>query len=437
MNIKQYEKSCGRSAVADWANGSEKVRAFPWLVYIGTTNVCNNRCVVCAYKKTMRSERGFMTMDVFARIVDQLPREVKKVYLMKQGEPFANKNLEMFVEYLHKKRPDIHIAIHSNGILAVRKRLARILPHVSSLGISISGISDKTYFKAHGTANFQKVLTNLTAMSDLLCGMPQDRRPHVFVDYVKQNANTDENESDVVAFYKSRFPGLASVDFHAVFNFQGEIAEGNMEIYDRLPHKVFPCCVYPWSAITFCHDGKVSYCFVEPRENRFLGDITKQSFASIWNSEEYVLFRKRMAGKKFAALAADGFYCHKCTWLWNMQSQSPRSLAGGHALMFNDTPVQPKFHDLLEMAPEALFQTGTAYFTGGEMHLALSCFECIAQSRAKKEVVDAAARMVRQCRKTLGKFRDQPLWNAMLAREKKKPRDRKNTYYSLNKKQGQ
>ncbi|MRS03148.1 radical SAM protein, partial [bacterium] len=320
--VNQTEKlvKCTTSLINEWAESKDAITNGPWLVYIGVTNICNIDCAVCARQRAMRFEKGLMSFDVFKKIVDQLPLSVRKVYLMKQGEPLLHPEFERFVGYLRQVRPDIFISFHTNGIRAVKSRMRDILPLIDSLGISISAISRETYRKVHGQDKFETVTANIADISQLLELIDPDKRPHVFIDYVRQKANSSDGNEEVVNFFKENFNGLDSVDIHAVYNFQGEIDEGYTDVYERFDYSVFPCCVWPWSSITFCYDGKVSYCFVEPRENRFIGDITQESFQDIWNGEQFVKFRQRMANKEFKELADDGFYCNKCSWLWNMRS---------------------------------------------------------------------------------------------------------------------
>ena len=112
--ILELVKECEKSAVKAWAEGNTKLSKGPWLVYISTTNLCNNRCRVCAREKAMRKERSIMKIDTFRKIVDELPQSVRKIYLMKQGEPFINRNHEEFISYLREKRPDANISFHTN-----------------------------------------------------------------------------------------------------------------------------------------------------------------------------------------------------------------------------------------------------------------------------------------------------------------------------------
>ncbi len=417
MNYQELLGKVDKSAITQWAKNDTYLHNGPWLCYIGITNICNSRCAICAHSKVMRPEKGCMNIETFKKIVDELPRGVQKIYLMKQGEPLINKNIELFVDYLRDSKPSMHISFHTNGIIARKKRIAKIIPKITSLGISTNAISSEVYKKAHRVNKFHLVMRNLKGLSDLLMEMPNEQRPSVFIDYVVQKANKSERKEEVVQFYRKNFPWLESIDFHWVYNFQGEIEEGNMEIYDKLPFDKFPCCVFPWSSISFCYDGKVSYCFVEPRENRFLGDITKQTFAEIWNGEEYQLFRKRMAEKKFGELSDDGLYCNKCSWLWSMHSQSPRNLNYGYSAKLKDSFHCTSFGQLLDLPLELVLEIGVDLYLKGEIHQALGCFYIISPSCHDHQLLEAAKEMRLRCEKVLKKYKHLSLWREMMQNE--------------------
>jgi hypothetical protein len=371
-----------------------------------------------------------MSFELFKRIVEQLPAGVKKVYLMKQGEPFIHTDLERFIAYLREKRPGMNISLHTNGILAAKERVAAVLPNVNSMAVSIGAISRETYVEAHGTDRFEAVQRNLQDISELLAAMEESSRPHVFIDYVCQEVNRHEDQAEVVAFYKDRYPGLASVDFHWLYNYQGEIEEGNLEVYERLQQEHFPCCVFPWSSVTFCWDGKVSYCFVEPREARFLGDITDQSWGEIWNGEEYRRFREAMAAKRFDVMAKDGFYCNRCSWLWSMKSQSPNNLAGGYALEFGENVTECNLGDILDMSAHDVMELSANYFLQGEIHKAIGCLSVVKRADHAAEVQDAASQMLALCAGVLDKYHEIPLWHRALAEEGKAVEQRKCRYFT-------
>lgn len=417
--------------ITQWANNETHIEN-PWLVYISITNICNSKCNFCAHSSSMRPEKGIMHLELLKKIVDQLPVSVKKIYLQKQGEPFLNKYLPSIVQYIKEKRPDIHIALHTNCVVMTRKKIIEVLPYIDSMGVSVSAVSPEVYSKIHGVDKFSLVENNLKDLSELILDLPKEKRPYVFVDYVKCKDNSLEEKDIVIQFYKDNFPGISSVDFHVMYNFQGEIEEGNLEIYEKLPYDKFPCCVFPWSSITFCHDGLVSYCFVEPRENLFLGDINKQTFDEIWNSEEYRVFRKRMTKKRFNVLAKDGFYCHKCSWLWSMHSQSPRNLNYGYSAKPKERYENVKFSDLLNLPFDRVFEMGIYYYLKGEIHLAIGCFQLLLLHNTRNEsLINRASEMIEKCNNVLIKYKDFSLWQETMREEGRAPENNLNKYCNI------
>ncbi len=306
-----------------------------------------------------------------------------------------------------------------------------MLPLIDSVGVSISATSRELYNKVHGSDSFEEVVENLSAISDILLEMPKGKRPHVFIDYVYQEANASEDEPEVVEFFRSRFPGLSSVDFHWVFNFQGVIEEGKMDVYNKLSFEDFPCCIFPWSAMTVCHDGKVSYCFVESRENRFLGDLSKESFEDIWNGAEYSGFREKMTKRMFGELKADGFGCAECSWLWAMRSQSPRNLAGGYTIKESKAQGRVNFEDVLELSGPERFSCGAESYQRGDIVGALGIFSLIAASSTDDEYSEGARLMVERCKKVLDGFKNLALWQRAMAEEGTRPEEKQCRYYSI------
>jgi hypothetical protein len=368
----------------------------------------------------------------FAPGVVPLPQGVRKVYLMKQGEPFINNKLEDMMRYLRMKRPDIYIALHTNGVIAERKRVKDILPFLNALGISVSAITKRTYNKVHGKDSFERVMRNLEGISDSAISLPKGQRPHIFIDYVQQQKNRNESRESVVRFYKENFAGLSSVDFHWVYNFQGEVEEGNLEIYDRLPEDKFPRCVFPWCSITFCHDGLVSYCFVEPRENNFLGDISKQSFREIWNGSKYTNFRRMMAGKEFNKLKEHGYFCRQCSWLWSMKSQSPKNLCCGYSMENKEISNGHALGDILELPLKESLDIAMETFLSGEIHKALGIVDYIIQIANDKNLLKKARQLKSYCKQILSLYKELPLWLSELEREGISLESRRCYYYKIN-----
>lgn len=374
-----------------------------------------------------------MDFSLFTRIVDQLLPEVKKVYLMKQGEPFIIKNLEAYVEYLRARHPRIHISLHTNGILAKKSRLSRIIPLIDSLGVSISAINRDTYKKAHGVDKFTSVTSNLEDLSDLMLDIPKKQRPNVFIDYIRQEANQEVTTVEAVEYFSVNFPGLSSVDFHWVYNFHGTTGRGDLKIYNRLNYGEFPVCVFPWSSITVCHDGKVDYCFVEPREDTFLGDANEKSLVEIWNGTPYADFRRMMLERDYGKMLSNGYGCGKCSWLWSMKAQSPKNLCGGYTLDTGSGTLKlARFEDLLDKSPEAIFNTAVGYYLDGQINLALSLCIFIEHTGNKSgPVTKMSKKLSKYCLQAHDKYAKLHKWRCGLAKEGQSAETMKCEYYKI------
>jgi radical SAM protein with 4Fe4S-binding SPASM domain len=323
--IDKVEALCKKSSLYAWSNFLPTVEDTPWVIYIAVTNICNYRCKVCARGKVMRSKQGFMELSLFKKIVDELPKDMKRVYIMKQGETLLHPKLPQILRYLKEKRPDSNVALHTNASRLTRQLSEEITKYTDFLSITISGITPEVYKEVHGKNNFEIVLNNMREF--LLIREKNGGRPKkVYIDYVRQEGNRKESDEEVFRFFEKNFPALTGVGIHWTFNFQGTIDEGNLKIYEQLDYKSFPLCIFPWTSLTICWDGKVDYCFTEPQENYFLGDARRETLMEIWNNSKYQEFRRLLSEKKFDVLERKGIFCRKCSWLWSMESQSVENI---------------------------------------------------------------------------------------------------------------
>jgi radical SAM protein with 4Fe4S-binding SPASM domain len=290
----------------------------------------------------MRNEVGMIDFGLFQRIVGQLPGGVRRVYLIKQGEPLLHPQLPEIMRYLKKERPDIEVALHTNAARLTPELSKHILQYVDFLAVSIFSIDNKTYRKVHGGGDLRKVVKNVKDFLNLRERGGQAIK--VFVDYVRQKDNVAESDEAVFTFFEGEFPGI-SVGIHWCANFLGFGEQGNLQIYDRLAYEKFPTCIFPWVSFTICWDGMVDYCFVDPEEKYFLGNLKENSLGEIWNSQAYKEFRQLMATKEFGALEKKGMHCRKCSWLWGLKNQGIENLVRGTEKNVNTINEDPLVTD--------------------------------------------------------------------------------------------
>ncbi len=298
-----------------WISGTEDAPG-PWLVYISPTNVCNQNCRTCALKEHNVRKNGFMEESLFKSIVDQLFQETQRVYLMKQGEPLLHPKICDFAEYLKDKRPDIEIAMHTNGTRLNKEKARRLAKCLDFVTCSIHTIREERYQKIHrGRYTFKEAVNNFAYFVEKC---QENKRPvKLFVDYVRQIENQDEEDSEVFETFNRLLPGV-NVGIHNVFSYQNTIEEGCTKASMHINENDLPRCFFPWTALSICHDGKISYCLTEPIEKVCFGDVREQTLKSIWNNQHFRTFRKHSKDRNYNALKCKEILCLHCSWLWSM-----------------------------------------------------------------------------------------------------------------------
>ena len=101
-------------------------------IYIEITNACNLSCTFC--QETKR-ERGFMSVEEFTKIIDEIKPYTDYIYLHVKGEPLLHPELEQILQICEENH--IRINITTNGTM-VRKQLDILTSHqVHQINISM------------------------------------------------------------------------------------------------------------------------------------------------------------------------------------------------------------------------------------------------------------------------------------------------------------
>ncbi|MEE9119592.1 MAG: hypothetical protein V3U02_13500, partial [Calditrichia bacterium] len=127
-----------------------------------------------------------------------------------------------------------------------------------------------------------------------------------------------------------------------------------------------------------------------------------------------------------------GFYCHKCSWLWSMHSQSPRNLNYGYSAKLKERYENVKFSDLLNLPFDRVFKMGIYYYSKGEIHLAIGCFQLLLLHNVRNEsLINRASEMIEKCNNVLVKYKDLTLWQETMREEGRAPENNLNKYCNI------
>ena len=272
--------------------------SYPISVELTLTNRCNLRCVYCS-DMDLRQRQGMeqtLSCEVLGALFDDLARGgTRGIVLEGGGEPTLYKNFSAIVRYARKV--GLAVGLITNGTQELE---ATLLKEFEWIRVSLDASTAKEYSELKGVDCFERVIGNIARYAQFC--------PSVGVGYVVTNKNISQIESLVlrlrelnvsyvqcrpVVDSKELYPADIDLSYLTVYQTGkfGVVVEGMVENAESGNHGL-PCRAHSITSI-ISGDGSVYICgrlniydWLKP-----IGNITQQSFHSIWNGDE----RRRQA----------------------------------------------------------------------------------------------------------------------------------------------
>lgn len=301
--------------VTDWLAGK---RIPPIHIDVGLSKGCNIRCHYCfgalqgnLYRRG--SETIFPREPLLAYMRDAGRAGVRSMALIGEAEPTLNPHI--YDAIVEGKRAGVDMSVGTNGVLWDEgpKGLAA-LEHLTWLRFNISAASDEAYRRLHGSTEFPAFLRKVRFVVgakreralDVTVGLQMVLTPRdvdqvvplaklgaeLGVDYlvIKQCSDTVENALGIferLAEYDSFTQILQEAETYARPGYA--VIVKWRPIRDRGVRSYTTCLGAPFLLYS-SGDGRLYPCgmFFEHREEEFrMGDLTRQSFVEILESDRY------------------------------------------------------------------------------------------------------------------------------------------------------
>ena len=338
--------------------GDSVAEALPVCLYLEVTNRCNLLCETCPRTFEALEPPADMSMELFRRIVDQVPG-VARVVLHGVGEPMLVRHLPEMIRHL--KQPGrgpsgrgTHVLFNTNGTLLAPKKHREIMDTgLDELRVSLDAAEAATFLKVRGKDMFDRIVRNVSAFTNLqaalgrtepvvslwLTGLKEtvDQLPG----FVRLAARIGVREVHLqrLVFDEAGF-GLARPDSSLFEQTRAEeeavIAEAQaigcelgvtldasgatepgLSLKRAADDKPWATCRRPWSLMYFTAHGRALPCCIAPFSARgydsyTLGDATQDTLRGIWNSPAYQGFRTALVGD------APPKPCQGCGLRWSL-----------------------------------------------------------------------------------------------------------------------
>ena len=313
----------------------EVLRAWPVIVKIDISPLCNLRCTVCVHavphqisyleKQRFHADQK-MSVAQFRRIIDEIKGKATAVGLHYLGDPLIHPDLDEMCSIARQADLNDHGGTNFSFPWTDERIRRHAESGVTHLTVCVDGLSQEKYGRTRVGGRIALVLSNL----ERLCRYKKERRlryPWVEVQYLVFEHNRDEMQPalelfkrldvDQVCFKEGSQRNWASL----VPRVQGPMSPGWR-----------PFCEWPYFFMVVKYNGDVIPCclrrlgeqYSATDNPRVLGNVFQTTLQEVWNSPAYRQIRRMCANppQQEAVPGTSNGFCHGCGRLYDVVQES-------------------------------------------------------------------------------------------------------------------
>jgi radical SAM protein with 4Fe4S-binding SPASM domain len=251
---------------------------------------------MCPRPERMEREVGFMDMELFQKIIDEVsgfsePVRAKEIELFHFGESLLHPRIHEMAGYASGSGLNITLSVNAPELTP------QILDALVSSGpcriiISFDGYDEKSYREIRGkAANFEKAARNLEYAASLVRSGLKGTK--ISVRIIRLNKNNSRIED-----FRRNWESLGlPVEVREFFPWT-EKELSPLGVVQKYPP--FMPCPFPWQYLVVQWDGTVVPCCRDYNGVNPMGNVRVSSLKEIWNSTRYADFRAQHLAGQYA-----------------------------------------------------------------------------------------------------------------------------------------
>jgi radical SAM protein with 4Fe4S-binding SPASM domain len=260
---------------------------------------------MCPNKDMDKTDKGYMDMALFKKIVDEAAPFVFDINLAHRGESLLHPHIIEAIIYAKQK--GLYTRLHTNGSLLTEDLSQQVIQAgLDRLSFSFDGYEKQTYEKIRIGGDFDKTVSNIVRFLEIK-KETRSKKPFTAIEVI----SFDEPERQASRQAKSAFPKrfenlpLDSIVMKELHNWAGQIEKERRG-------KKYTICPFPWNALIIYWDGSVLPCTQDFFGGFIAGDANESSLKTIWNGKEMRFIREKLATKNIQELKT----CSGCDRVW-------------------------------------------------------------------------------------------------------------------------
>jgi MoaA/NifB/PqqE/SkfB family radical SAM enzyme len=277
---------------------------YPPVVMIEPTNICNLRCPLCpSGNGTLKREKGYMTIETFCKIIDQVHHKSFMVVLWNQGEPFLNHDILAMIRYASDKKMFTLLSTNGNIQPACDKLVQSGL---DSLIISLDGATQETYNKYRINGKLTDVL-NLA--KELVTSRRKLHRKNPLLRWQFLVMKHNEHEIDAIKQLAKEIQ-VDNLELKTVQIYEKEDVDNFLPLNPRyrrykitgdnfeLKAGILNRCRRIWVNAIVNWNGKMSVCCFDKDIEQEIGNINDEKLIKIWKGKGFQKFRRQILANR-------------------------------------------------------------------------------------------------------------------------------------------
>lgn len=279
---------------------------FPTAIHLDACSVCQLECPLCVTTEGISIiGRGSLAFEDFKRLIDRNPW-IREVEFANKGEIFLNKELVQILQYTHEKNISLDIGHGVNLNHAGEEALEAIVKcQVTSLRVSIDGITQKTYQVYRVGGNLKHVIDNIRRINQYKAAY-RSAKPLLVFQFIPFGHNEHEMEGArllarllnmEISFHFNRTPDAFPVQNRALVRRY----IGHADRREYLAGKGKSCmrhkCYQMWIQPHIGWDGKLLGCSTNIW-GIYADNVFEEDLVGCFNNEKMQYARNMLMGSK-------------------------------------------------------------------------------------------------------------------------------------------
>jgi radical SAM family protein/iron-sulfur cluster protein len=262
----------------------------PFRLWIEPTSRCNLGCVMCPTGIGALPKGGYMEIELFREIVDEIRPFAHNVNLHHRGESLLHPELAKMIRLAHDA--GLHTNLHTNGTLLDDKRSRAIVGSgLDLLSFSFDGPDPVEYERVRVRARFEETRDRIREFLRIRAEL-RSKTPFTIVeaiDFSPGGRAAKSSKARLGELFREHPPDRVRVK--RPHNWAGDWDPRD----SATPAGPFMPCPFLWYSLTILWDGTIMPCPQDMAGRLALGAFRDGGVRGAWNGEKLVALREKMA----------------------------------------------------------------------------------------------------------------------------------------------